>query len=153
MAPPALSSGRPRGRRRRAPKKKSRVDEVEGEWKKEDNTPIDIPYQCVASPRRGVVSPMCTILDAFYVYFTTQVWGLLVSETNAYGARIIPGNWRDTDERELKAYLDILIIMGIYQLPHLAMYWSTTHEDLAPVLVQKVVPRDLFFSSCRGVYI
>ncbi len=51
VAPPAPSSGRPRGRRRGAPKKKSRVDEVEGEWKKEDNTPIDIPYQCVAGPR------------------------------------------------------------------------------------------------------
>ncbi len=63
VAPPALSSGCPRSRRRRAPKKKSRVDE----WKKEDNTPIDIPYQCVIGPRRGVVSPMCTILDLFYV--------------------------------------------------------------------------------------
>ncbi len=43
MAPPARSSGRPRGWRMRQPKKKSRVDEVGGEWKKEDNTPIDIP--------------------------------------------------------------------------------------------------------------
>ena len=118
VAPPALSSGCPRSRRRRAPKKKSRVDE----WKKEDNTPIDIPYQCVIGPRRGVVSPMCTILDAFYVYFTTQVWGLLVSEMNAYGVKIIPGNWRDTDERELEAYLGILIIMGIDQLPRLALH-------------------------------
>ncbi len=32
-----------RGRRSREPKKKSRVDEVGREWKKEDNTPIDIP--------------------------------------------------------------------------------------------------------------
>ncbi len=40
MAPPAPSSRRPRGRE---PKKKSRVDEVGEEWKKEDNTPIDIP--------------------------------------------------------------------------------------------------------------
>ena len=44
--PPAPSSGRPRGRRRQAPKK-SRVDVVGGEWKKEDNTPIDVPYGCV----------------------------------------------------------------------------------------------------------
>ncbi len=43
VAHPAPSSGHPRGRRRRAPKKKSRVDEVGGEWKKEDNKPIDIP--------------------------------------------------------------------------------------------------------------
>ncbi len=43
MALPALRSGRPHGRRRREPKKKSRVDEVGGEWKKEDNKPIDIP--------------------------------------------------------------------------------------------------------------
>ncbi len=43
VAPPDPSSGRFRGRRRRAPKKKSRMDEVGGEWKKEDNTPIDIP--------------------------------------------------------------------------------------------------------------
>ncbi len=43
VAPPVPSSGRPRGRRRGAPKKKNRVDEVGSEWKKEDNTPIDIP--------------------------------------------------------------------------------------------------------------
>ncbi len=43
VAPPAPSSGRPRSQRRWAPKKKSRVDEVGGKWKKEDNTPIDIP--------------------------------------------------------------------------------------------------------------
>ncbi len=43
VAPPAPSSGRPRGRRRRESKNKSRVDEVGGEWKKDDNTPIDIP--------------------------------------------------------------------------------------------------------------
>ncbi len=43
MAPPVPSSGRPRGRRRREPKKKSWVDEVGGQWKKEDNTLIDIP--------------------------------------------------------------------------------------------------------------
>ncbi len=43
MAPPAPSSGRPRGQRRRELKNKSQVDEVGGEWKKDDNTPIDIP--------------------------------------------------------------------------------------------------------------
>ncbi len=43
VAPPSTSSGRPRSRRRWAPKKKSRVDEVGGEWKKEDNIPSDIP--------------------------------------------------------------------------------------------------------------
>ncbi len=42
MAPLAPSSGRPHGLRRWAPKKKSRVDEVGGEWKKDDNTPFDI---------------------------------------------------------------------------------------------------------------
>ncbi len=43
MAPPAPSSGRPHGRRRRESKNKSLVYEVGGEWKKDDNTPIDIP--------------------------------------------------------------------------------------------------------------
>ncbi len=47
VAPPAPSSGCHRGRRRRALKKKSRVDEVGGEWKKEDNTPIDFPKSYV----------------------------------------------------------------------------------------------------------
>ncbi len=43
VGPPAPSSKCPRGWKRREPKKKNRVDEVGGEWKKEDNTPIDIP--------------------------------------------------------------------------------------------------------------
>ncbi len=39
-SPPAPSSGRPRGRRRRAPKKKSRVDEVGGDGSKRTTHPL-----------------------------------------------------------------------------------------------------------------
>ncbi len=40
LASPAPSCGRPHGRRRRAPKKKSRVDEVGGEWKMRTTHPL-----------------------------------------------------------------------------------------------------------------
>ncbi len=42
VAPPAPSSGRPRSRRRRALNKKSRVDEVRGEWKKRGH--LDVSF-------------------------------------------------------------------------------------------------------------
>ncbi len=74
MAPPAPSSGRPRGRRRRAPKKKSRVDEVGGEWKKEDNKEELVKedkivwgaHHALQQPPSKDPPSVCALLPLFY---------------------------------------------------------------------------------------
>jgi len=54
---------------------------------------------------------------------------LIVRETNRYTQQKLATNnarlekWQDTTSQEVKAYLGICLIMGINNLPRLAMYW------------------------------
>ena len=56
---------------------------------------------------------------------------LIVKETNGYARQKLATNiarlnkWQDTTSQEVKAYLGICLIMGINNLPRLAMYWSS----------------------------
>ena len=56
---------------------------------------------------------------------------LIVRETNRYARQKLATNiarlnkWQDTTRQEVKAYLGICLIMGINNLPRLAMYWSS----------------------------
>ena len=68
-------------------------------------------YAGVPGPIANLLSPVSTILDAFFFFFMTQVWDLLVSETNTYGMRVIPSTWVNTCEAEMKAFLGLLNII------------------------------------------
>jgi len=62
------------------------------------------------------------------MYFTDQVWNLLVTEMNRCATLRFPAQqraktWFDVTCQEMKAYNGMLIMMGILQLPHLDMYW------------------------------
>ena len=54
-----------------------------------------------------------------------------MSETNRYARQKLAGNntwlakWHDVTRQELKAYFGICLVMGINNLPRLAMYWSS----------------------------
>ena len=54
------------------------------------NRPVVLNYTAVPRP---VANLMSTDHGCF---FMTQVWDLLVLESNAYGTRIIPNSWIDT---------------------------------------------------------
>ena len=55
-----------------------------------------------------------TILEAFFCFFTLEVWNLLAQETNSYAARVgAPSTWYNTYIEEMKAFI---IIMGISKL-------------------------------------
>ena len=50
-------------------------------------------------------------------------------ETNRYASTYIDNNpssraWSDTTVEELKAFVGLLILMGIVRLPRLELYWS-----------------------------
>ena len=69
------------------------------------------------------------------MYFTDRVLNLLVTETNRYATLRFPAQqhartWFDVTCQEMKAYVGMLIMMGILQLPHLDMYWQVDDEIL-----------------------
>ena len=67
----------------------------------------------------------------FNLIFGDELIDLIVRETNRYARQKLEGNdtrlakWQDTTRQEVKAYLGICLVMGINNLPRLAMYWSS----------------------------
>ena len=66
----------------------------------------------------------------FNLIFSDELIDLIVRETNRYARQKLAGNntrlakWHDVTRQELKAYFGICLVMGINNLPRLAMYWS-----------------------------
>ena len=67
----------------------------------------------------------------FNLIFSDELIDLIVRETNRYARQKLAGNntrlakWHDVTRQELKAYFGICLVMGINNLPRLAMYWSS----------------------------
>ena len=73
-----------------------------------------------------------TAVDLFCSYFTEEVWALLVTETNCYAqtnrsSKPKARAWTNVTVEELKAFIGLLIIMGVVKLPRLIMYWQTSN--------------------------
>jgi len=71
-----------------------------------------------------------TSLELFYRFFTDEVWELLVTETNWYShdhpsIKPTPRAYDAIDVDEMKAFVGILILMGILRLLCLEMCWGT----------------------------
>ena len=68
-------------------------------------------------------------VDLFYNYFTEDVWALLVTETNRYAQQNLSEKpsarvWTEVSVEEMKAFIGLLITMGIVKLPRFTMYWQ-----------------------------
>nr|CAH7762126.1 unnamed protein product [Callosobruchus chinensis] len=76
-------------------------------------------------------------IDYFGQIFNADILDLIVEQTNLYASQDLSRksnkkfgagpskNWQDTNKKEIKALLGVMIIMGIHQLPHLANFWSS----------------------------
>ena len=131
----------------------SRLDEVVGPWKKEEPSPMNLQYSRTAGPNSSVLVTGSTILQAFFLFFTTEVWSLLVEETNHYATRVGIVGWFDTSIEEMKAFVGMLIFMGILKLPTVELYWSGEYHYLQVHNLRRIMPRDRFFQLLRFVHI
>ena len=103
-----------------------------GQWKKEEPSSLCFNYGLTPGPRihlRNNITP----LELFCKYFTDEVWDLLVTETNRSACSRFPccqhaRPWTDISTDEMKAFIGMLILMGILQLPHIEMYWQTDDD-------------------------
>ena len=84
---------------------------------------------------------------------TVSVWQYILQTTNDY-ARVRLGSappqrrsifrtWRDITLTEIKAFIGIIIQMGLAQLSDIKEYWST-HATLNFPFFRSVFPRDRF---------
>ena len=130
---------------------------VEG-WKKQENQFEDYQFRGgtpgPTRPSAGESASAC-----FNRFFTDEVWDLLVQETNRFAAQVratltspTSRPWHDVDREEIKAFVGIMMAMGICKLPRLEMYWSTTHPLLTPEL-RKVMPLVRFQQIWRFLHL
>jgi hypothetical protein len=71
-------------------------------------------------------------LDYFLLFVPQHFFQTAADETNNYAKQKIAARglvndplWTDTTPEEIRAYLSILIMMGIKRLPRIHLYWST----------------------------
>lgn len=127
-------------------------------WTQKESSALLQGYTKEAGPRIPVDSSH-TALELFCRFFTDGVWGLLVTETNRYAAFVRsqststnPRPWYDVTVEEMKAFIGVLMIMGISKLPTIAMYWSTSHPFFTPGLCS-IMPKTRFEQILRFLHL
>ena len=60
-------------------------------------------------------------------------------------------DWYDTTVTEMKAFVGVLLLMGIHQLPSIADYWST-HKYLGVPTISAVFPANRFNHLLASIY-
>lgn len=100
-------------------------------------TSMQYPYNSTPGPTSCSVNSSSTSIDLFYRIFSPDVWELIVEETNHYAssvtgqtpsARPLTG----TNVKEMKAFIGIIILMGILKLPRLELYWNHQFPEYDP---------------------
>lgn len=98
-------------------------------------------------------------VEIFYLYFAAAVWDLLATETNRYANQFMaakPGtyHWANnpTNINEMKAFVAILLAMGIKRLPQYHMYWATS-AMLINRFFPSIMPRNRFQAILRFLHL
>ena len=110
-----------------------------GPWKKEESSSLNYPFRGEEPGPSMPIDGTMTAKDFFSRFFSDDVWELITTETNRHAARlrqqsqhISPRHWHDTTVGEIKAFIGILILMGICRLPRLRLYWTTQYPYISP---------------------
>ena len=137
---------------------KAVLQEIGSVWKKEEPTSYTLPYSKTPGPTSPNVTPLSTTGDLFCRYFTDQVWDLVMVETNRYANSFVDNNpsaraWTDTTVEELKAFVGLLILMGIVRLPRLELYWSTNFPHIRTPGISSIMPLKRFEQLWRFIHL
>ena len=115
-------------------------------WVKEE--PISYCYQYTKIPGPTIhFTDNTTALYIFTKYFTDEVWDLLVMETNRYAhantsSRPHSRAWNDVCVEEMKAFIGMLLLLGIIKLPRLEMFWQNSNEYIGTPGIANIMSRN-----------
>ena len=109
------------------------MDTVIGCWGRRESSSFSFNYLRTPGPTSSSLGPSSSALDLFSRFYSDDVWELLKVETNRYADSTLIASpvslhtrpWSSDSVEEVKAFIGILILIGILKLPHLEMYWST----------------------------
>lgn len=90
-----------------------------------------------------------SIFEKFFPEYLVQV---IVEQTNKYAAQKNSQNYTPVSAEEMKAYLGILIMMGLNPLPDMELYWSNDPFYNNPE-ISKVMPIKRFKKITENLHI
>ncbi|KAF9407284.1 hypothetical protein HW555_012641 [Spodoptera exigua] len=64
-------------------------------------------------------------LSIFERLFPDELMVIIVEQTNRYARQKSSTNWKPVTLQDIKAYLGVLILMGLNPLPDMELYWSS----------------------------
>ena len=104
------------------------VELDEEDWSREIGRRVDIEFS--EEPEINVTTRnLKSCLDFLELFFTQEVWQLLVSQTNLYAEQkrgpTESSVWYPVTESEMKAWISLYLNMGLVTKPNLSSYWST----------------------------
>jgi hypothetical protein len=144
--PPKMRRGRPPGRVQVAPQSESSDDEINWTTVNEISDPEfthDFGFHELPGPKH------CPPTDAspiayFDLFFTVSLLSMFVRETNRYASQFLAENdhklsprnavrkWNPVSMTEVKAFIAVLLNMGIIKKPTIRSYWSLQSSQYSP---------------------
>ena len=105
------------------------------------------------------IGDRATCLDFLNLYFTDEVWDLLVTETNRFADQFFQTNppstytagWVAVTVDEMKAFIGLVMLMGVVHKPTIRMFWSTDILYNTPIFSQ-VMTRDRFYQILKFLH-
>ena len=102
--------------------------------------PTSFPFTAV--PGLNIALPRsASPLDFFQLFMTVNVWQYIIQTTNNYARlrlssmppsrRSVFRNWKDITLVEMKAFIGLVIQMGLAQLSDIKDYWSTRNAEFS----------------------
>lgn len=102
------------------------------------------PFPFVGSPGLKISGHLEDPLDFFSLFFDQELVDYIVSETNRFADQFLERteltpsaraqNWKETDAKEIRIFLAILLYEGIIQKPVEEWYWSRRQSISTPFI-------------------
>ena len=129
-------------------------DMEEGEWSKEIKRREDVEFQEEVGINVDIEN-LQSCLDFFSLFFTEDVWQLLVEQTNLYAEQKRGPEersvWYPVTKDEMKAWISLYLDMGLVTKPNLSSYWSTDPALSSPFF-PSIMSRDRFLQILRYLH-
>lgn len=98
------------------------VDKRSIKWKKQPFVPSKISLEELEE--RHFPEEIPTPLDYFMKYFPDNEYEEMARYTNTYAQQNGKLTWIETNSREMKIFVGVHLLMGVFGLPRIRMYWE-----------------------------
>lgn len=129
----------------------SALNDKDEDWRSNVHEPEKIIFE---DEKQGLANSVleCKAPIDFFEWFMSDIWELLVEQTNIYGKQKST-SWIDTNKEELKKFFALCIKMGQVKLPLLRDYWNTSGELTETPIASKVMSRNRFENILANLHV